>query len=128
MNIGLTREDFEKRRDGGARGNVGRVTDMLPCTALILNYHRGRGFEPLFFSVSLARAHVHVRRGSREGPAGEYMLIYADREGSRYTLSRKRCIKRASRARCFLPAVIRVLQERVLFHFMRWPPAKNGPR
>jgi len=43
MNIGLTRDDSEKqpRGDGERGGRVGRVTDMLPCTALILNYHRG---------------------------------------------------------------------------------------
>lgn len=42
MNIGLTREDFEKRHAATGVWNVGRLTDMLPSTALILNYHRGR--------------------------------------------------------------------------------------
>jgi len=47
-----------------------------------------------FFSVSLARAHVHVSDGSCEGPAGEYMLIYADREVRDILCREERCIKR----------------------------------
>lgn len=43
MNIGLTREDFEKRYMRRRRMERRKVlTDMLPSTALILNYHRGR--------------------------------------------------------------------------------------
>lgn len=101
---------------------------MLPYTGLILNYHHGR--ESRFFSVSLARAHVRVSHGSREGPRRRVYVDLRRSWGSRYTLSRKRrCIKRVrERARCSLPPVIRVLRERALFHFTHWPPAKSGSR
>lgn len=86
--------------------------------------------RPLFFSVSLARAHVHVRRGSREpGPAGEYMLIYADREApdilcrGRGALS----VREPGPGVPSLPSLERSPRRRVLFHFARTPAGEEHP-
>lgn len=43
---------------------------MLPSTALYIKLSSWK-VPSRFFSVSLARAYVHVSDGSREGPAGE---------------------------------------------------------
>jgi len=78
-----------------------------------------------FFSVSLARAHVHVSDGSCEGPAGEYMLIYADREVRDILCREERCIKRESGPGVPSLPSLEFLKNECFFIFMRLPLAKS---